>query len=175
MNHTCASVCAISKPGRSEPPNPDRYLEDVPVGEVFTGTPIKISEADIIAFGKAYDPQPFHTNPVAASLTSFGSLIASGWHLAALAMKQFVESKPYGATPILGMGVDELRWLYPVKPGDSLTIRREVLSSKCSTTKPDRGVLKTAVEVSNQEHIKVMRFITITNMPVRWRADQGRM
>jgi acyl dehydratase len=151
--------------------NPDRYLEDVPVGEVTIGPPITISEAEIISFGRAYDPQPFHTDPVAAASSQFGSLIASGWHVAALAMKQLVESRPYGATPVLGMGVDELRWLHPVRPGDRLTVRREIVSSKRSTSRPDRGVLKAMVEITNQQGVTVMRFTSIAQVPTRAQAS----
>jgi acyl dehydratase len=151
--------------------NPDRFLEDVPVGEVSTGGPIVVTEEEIIAFGVAYDPQPFHTDPIAGAISQFGSLIASGWHIAALVMKQIVEARPYGSTPIVGMGVDELRWLHPVRPGDSLTIRREVVTSTASVNKPDRGTLKTRVEVTNQAGVKVMVFYTLTRIPTRWRSE----
>jgi acyl dehydratase len=149
--------------------NADRYFEDVHVGDVWTGEPILIKEDEIIAFAKAYDPQAMHTDPEAAASGPFGSLIASGWHVLALIMKQFAEARPYGSTPILGMGVDELRWLQPIRPGDLLTVRREVISAKQSMSKPDRGVLKTLVEVTNQIGAKVMSFHTITQMPTRLR------
>jgi acyl dehydratase len=147
--------------------NPDRYFEDVPVGDVWTGEPILITEADIVAFASAYDPQPMHTDPAAAAAGSFGTLIASGWHVLALIMKPFVEAAPFGSTPILGMGVDEIRWHQPVRPGDRLTVRREVVSMKQSSSKPDRGVLRTLVEVTNQSGVKVMSLYTISQMPTR--------
>jgi acyl dehydratase len=147
--------------------NADRYFEDVPVGDTWTGEPILITEADIVGFASLYDPQPMHTDPAAAAAGPFGTLIASGWHLLALIMRPFAEARPFGATPILGMGVDELRWHQPVRPGDRLTVRREVISAKQSSSKPDRGVLKTLVEVTNQAGIKVMSFYTISQMPTR--------
>jgi acyl dehydratase len=148
-------------------PGQDRFLEDVVPGETSEAGPVVITEAEIIAFGRAYDPQPFHTDPVSAAAGPFGSLIASGWHVASVVMRQAVESRPYGNTPLLGMGVDELRWLHPVRPGDSLMIRREILSVTRSTSKPDRGMVKTRVEVSNQSGRTVMTFTTLTQMPAR--------
>ncbi len=145
----------------------DRFLEDVSPGEVDIGGPTLITADDIIAFGKAYDPQPFHTDPEAAAAGPFGSLIASGWHVAALVMRQIVDAAPYGATPLLGMGIDELRWLAPVRPGDSLTARREITSVKRSASKPDRGMVKTRVDVTNQAGVTVMTMTTLTQMPAR--------
>ena len=151
-------------------PNPDKYLEDVFVGDVLAGPPIAIEEADVVAFGLAYDPQPFHTDPVASKDGMFGGLIASGWHVAALVMRQLVEQRPYGATPMLGMGVDELRWLHPVRPGDRLEVRREVVTATRSRSKPDRGVVRTAVTVTNQDGVKVMTMIGLGQMPARTRG-----
>ncbi len=145
----------------------DRFLEDVAPGEISVGGPATITAEAIIAFGKTYDPQPFHTDPAAAAAGPFGSLIASGWHLAALVMRQIVDAAPYGATPILGMGVDELRWLAPVRPGDSLTARCEIMSVKRSASKPDRGVVKTRIDVTNQAGVTVMTMTTLTQIPAR--------
>ncbi len=151
-------------------PNPDKYLEDVAVGDVLTGPPIEIVEADVIAFGRAYDPQPFHTDPVAAKDSAFGGLIASGWQVAALVMRQLVEMRPYGATPMLGMGIDELRWLHPVRPGDRLEVRREVVAVTRSKSKPDRGMVRTAVTVTNQDGVTVMTMVGLGQMPARTQA-----
>jgi acyl dehydratase len=145
----------------------DRYLEDVHPGEASTGGPILVTEEEIVAFGRAYDPQPFHTDAAAAAAGPFGSLIASGWHVAALIMKQLVDSRPYGNTPLLGMGVEELRWLHPVRPGDRLMVRREILSTARSSSKPDRGVVRTRVDVTNQSGRTVMALTTVTQMPAR--------
>ena len=150
--------------------NPDKYLEDIEVGDVLTGPPIEMTEADVIVFGRAYDPQPFHTDPAAAKDSAFGGLIASGWHVAALVMRQLVDMRPYGATPMLGMGVDELRWLHPVRPGDRLEVRREVVAVTRSRSKPDRGVVRTAFTVTNQDGVKVMTMTGLGQMPARTRG-----
>ena len=151
-------------------PNPDKYLEDVSVGDVLTGPPIEIEEVDVIAFGRAYDPQSFHTDPAAAKDGMFGGLIASGWHVAALVMRQLVEQRPYGATPMLGMGIDELRWLHPVRPGDRLHVRREVVAVTRSRSKPDRGVVRTATTVTNQDGVKVLTMVGLGQMPAHSRG-----
>ncbi len=151
----------------------DRFLEDVAVGEVAVDGPVVVSAEEIVAFGMAYDPQPFHTDAVAAGAGPFGSLIASGWHLAALVMRQIVDAAPYGGTPILGMGLDELRWLHPVRPGDSLAIRREIVGMKRSVSKPDRGVIRTRIEVTNQLGVMVMTMTTLSQMPARSPALPG--
>ncbi len=150
--------------------NPDKYLEDVSVGDILAGPPIEVTEAEVVAFGRAYDPQPFHTDAVAARDGAFGGLIASGWHVAALVMRQLVEMRPYGATPMLGMGIDELRWLHPVRPGDRLEVRREVVAVTRSRSKPDRGVVRTAVIVTNQDAVTVMTMIGVGQMPARTRG-----
>lgn len=147
--------------------NADRYLDDLAVGEVWTGGPIAVSEEAIIAFAREYDPQPFHIDPRAAVDSPFSGLIASGWHVASLVMRQFVDAKPYGSVPLIGMGLDELRWLKPVRPGDVLTVRREIVDIRRSASKPDRGVVRTAVTVTNQDGTPVMRFTTIIQMPAR--------
>ncbi len=152
-------------------PDVDKYLEDVAVGDVLTGPPIEVAEADVTAFGLAYDPQPFHTDPVAAKDSAFGGLIASGWHVAALVMRQLVEMRPYGSTPMLGMGIDELRWLRPVRPGDRLEVLREVVAVTRSKSKPDRGVVRTAVTVTNQEGVTVMTMVGLGQMPARTRGS----
>src|SRR5258706_16245270 len=102
---------------RSRSTMANRYIEDIRVGERFTSEPVVLSAEDIPAFGRLYDPQPMHTDVQAASTGPFGGLIASGWHLAALAMRLSVEQRMFGDTPIIGAGVDELRWLRPVRPG----------------------------------------------------------
>jgi acyl dehydratase len=145
----------------------DRFFDDVPVGEVTTGGPIAVSEAAIIAFGREYDPQVFHTDPVAAKSSPFGTLVASGWHVAALVMRDYVDSRAYGSTPMVGMGIENLRWLHPVHPGDVLTVRREILAARRSVSRPDRGILTTLTEVANQDGVLVMRFTTLTQMPMR--------
>src|SRR6202011_1592644 len=94
-----------------------RYLEDLAVGEFNTTPEIAVSEADIIEFARRYDPQEIHTGPQASPQRAFPGLIASGWHTAAVVMRLLVDSHPLGSTPLLGLGVEDLRWPTPVRPG----------------------------------------------------------
>ena len=143
------------------------YLEDLTVGETWTSEPVVLSEADIIEFGRRYDPQPFHVDAEAAKSGPFGGLVASGWHMAALVMKITVEAKTYGKTPIVGAGVDELRWLKPVRPGDRLTVEREVVDIKLPPRLPGRGTVRSQTRLRNQDGEVALSMITITKVPTR--------
>jgi len=132
-------------------PNPqERYLEDYVEGAVHEMGPIPISEEDIVQFGRQFDPQVFHTDPKKARETVYGGLIASGWHTCALFMRLFVEHYLPDQASLGSPGVDELRWLKPVRPGDELTLRITVHKVKPSRSKPDRGVLFSFCEMVNQ-------------------------
>src|SRR5690606_40000412 len=109
-----------------------RFLEDIAVGETWTGGEVALTEDEIIAFGQANDPQPMHIDPEAAARGRFGGLIASGWQVAALSMRLFIQSGGYGETPIVGLAIDELRWKKPVRPGDRLHVVREVIDARPS-------------------------------------------
>jgi acyl dehydratase len=143
------------------------YLEDVHAGDAWTSGPIHVTEDAIIKFAKDYDPQPMHTDPVFAANGRFGGVIASGWHVAGMVMRDFVENNPFGATPLLGLGIDKLQWLHPVRPGDDLSIRREVLEVKRSKSKPDRGTVQMKMTVTNQAGDVVMSFENLMQMPAR--------
>jgi acyl dehydratase len=130
----------------------DRYLEDYAEGDVYEFGPVCIAENDIVEFGKKFDPQIFHTDPIKAKETLYGGLIASGWHTSSLFMRLFVENYLAGKASLGSPGVDELRWLKPVRPGDSLKLRITVHKVKPSMTKPDRGVLFSFCEMVNQEN-----------------------
>jgi len=130
----------------------DRFLEDYVEGDIHEFGPITVTEDDIIAFGRRYDPQVFHTDPVKAKETAYGGLIASGWHTASLLMRLFVDNYLAGDASLGSPGVDELRWLKPVRPGDRLTLRITVHKVKPSTKRPDRGVLFSFCEMVNQEN-----------------------
>ena len=127
-----------------------RYLEDLTIGEVNTTGEVAVSEADIIEFARNYDPQPMHTGVEAAACGPFSELIASGWHTAALVMRLWVDSHPLGSTPLLGLGVDNLRWPKPVRPGDVIKAEMEVLSIVRSRSKPDHGIVRLKVTAYNQ-------------------------
>ncbi len=133
-----------------------RYFEDYLVGEVKTVGTLNLDEAEMIAFASKYDPQAFHVNPEKAATGPFGGLIASGWHTAAATMRLLVECYLDSASSLGSPGLDELRWLAPVRPGDLLTVRAEVVNTRRSSSKPERGLLHTRVEVSNQDATLVM-------------------
>ena len=137
-------------------PIEDRYFEDYEPGTVHEFGPITVGEANIIEFGRRFDPQVFHTDPQAAKQTMYGGLIASGWHTASLMMRLFVDHYLSAVASLGSPGVDELRWTKPVRPGDSLSLRVTVSETKRSRSKPDRGVLFSFIEILNQRHEVVM-------------------
>ncbi len=126
------------------------YLEDHVPGTVYSFGSIKAVEEDIIDFGTRYDPQVFHTDPEEARRTSFGGIVASGWHTIALAMRLLVDHRLSRVASMGSPGVDEVRWLKPVRPGDELSARITILEVRPSESKPDRGSVKVFVEVLNQ-------------------------
>jgi acyl dehydratase len=144
-----------------------RYLEDFAVGERWRSEPFALDADEIVAFARANDPQPMHADPERAAAGPFGSLIASGWQVAARAMTAFIRAGGYGATPMLGIGIDELRWLKPVRPGDRLTVEREVVEVKRSATRPDRGTVRTRVVVRNEAGEAVLSLYSIGRLPAR--------
>src|SRR6202011_71385 len=121
----------------------------------------------MIAFAKEFDPQPFHVDPAAATAGPFGGLIASGWHTAALVMRLLVNHSLSGEASLGGAGADELRWPYPVRPGDTLRVRATVIESRRSLSKPDRGIIKTLAEAVNQDGRTAMRVTAINFLRVR--------
>lgn len=134
----------------------NRYFEDYEPGAVFEFGAITVGEADIIEFARRFDPQIFHTDPQGAKHTMHGGLIASGWHTASLMMRLFVDHYLSRVASLGSPGVDELRWTKPVRPGDTLALRVTVMDTKRSRSKPDRGILHSFIEVTNQKHEVVM-------------------
>jgi acyl dehydratase len=133
-----------------------RYFEDFRVGEVIEGGERTISRDEIVAFAREFDPQPFHTDEAAARQTMYGGLIASGWHSGSLMMRLFYESLIGDSASMGSPGIDELRWLKPVRPGDTLRLRTTVLEVIESRSKPDRGLVRTFCELLNQDGEVVM-------------------
>ena len=123
--------------------------------------PIPVDEADVIAFARRYDPQPVHIDPEVAAAGPFGGLIASGWHTASLVMRILVEHYLARGAALASPGVDELRWLQPVRPGDVLRVRVTVLEARRSRSKPDRGLVRTRIETLNQDDAVVMSMIAM--------------
>lgn len=144
----------------------NRYFEFYQPGSVFEFGSIAVTEEEVLEFGRRFDPQVFHTDPVAARETEYGGLIASGWHTAALMMRLYSDHYLPGDSTLVSPGVDELRWLLPVHPGDELSIRVTVVDARPSRTKPDRGIVRSAVEVLNQRREVVMT-VTATNFFLR--------
>jgi acyl dehydratase len=139
----------------------NRYLDDYIEGAVHRFGAIKVEADEVIAFAKQYDPQAMHTDPEAAKSTPFGGLIASGWHTAGLMMRLYVEHYLTHVASLASPGLDELRWLKPVRPGDILSVRVTVLKTAPSKSKPDRGAVTSFVEVINQACDVVMSFKVI--------------
>jgi acyl dehydratase len=133
-----------------------RYFEDYVAGTTHEFGAITVEEDEIIAFGRRFDPQVFHTDPAAAKSTIYTGLIASGWHTAALMMRLFVDNFLSHVASLGSPGVDELRWLVPVRPGDTLSLRVTILKTNRSRSKPDRGVVLSLIEVLNQDRIVAM-------------------
>jgi acyl dehydratase len=137
-------------------PPENRYFEDYVAGAVHEFGTIAVEEAEIIAFAKRYDPQVFHTDPEAAKQTIYGGLIASGWLTAGLMMRLYTDHYLSHVASLGSPGVDELRWLKPVRPGDTLSARVTILETHRSRSKPDRGAVHSYIEVLNQNAEVVM-------------------
>ena len=131
-------------------PIDQRYFEDYIVGSSYEYGTAAVDEREVLAFAKQFDPQPMHVDPVAAAQGPFGGLIASGWHTSGLMMRLFVDHYLSSVASLASPGVDELKWLQPVRPGDTLRIRVTVTEARRSRSKPDRGIVRTFIEVLNQ-------------------------
>jgi acyl dehydratase len=131
-------------------PRDARYFEDYAAGSVheFGSTRVELNE--VIAFARKFDPQTMHVDPGAAAAGPFQGIIASGWHTASMMMRLFVDHYLSSIASLASPGIDELRWMLPVRPGDTLRVRVRVLESRPSTSKPDRGLVRSSIEVLNQ-------------------------
>lgn len=138
-----------------------KYFDDFEIGERFVSPGITVSESQILDFALAYDPQPFHLDKEAAAESPYGGLIASGFQTLALAFRTFYHANVINECSIGSPGMDELRWLKPVRPGDTLRCENEVKSKRASQSKPDRGILHMDWAVKNQSGDVVMTFTAI--------------
>jgi len=148
-----------------------RHFEDFVQGMKSTLGPIAVTEPVLIEFARKYDPQPIHVDPVAAGKGPFGGLIASGWHTASLVMRVLVDSYLPRDAQLASPGIDELRWLRPVRPGDSLGVTVTVLEARRSQSKPDRGLVRTGIEAVNQNGDIVMSLIAMNLFRCRREAE----
>jgi acyl dehydratase len=137
-------------------PAEDRYFEDYLPGAVFECGRTPVTEAEIIEFARRYDPQDMHVDAEAAARGRFGGLVASGWHTAAVTMRLVVDNFLPKAASLASPGLDELRWLKPVRPGDVLRIRVTVVEATPSRSRSDRGMVRSLVETLNQDGDVVM-------------------
>ena len=137
------------------------YLEDFTPGREFRTDGATITEAQILDFALAFDPQPFHLDVEAAKQSIFGGLIASGFHTMALTFRLFAQTRALAACSLGSPGVDELRWLRPVRPGDTLRAIVRVVEQRASTSKADRGLVRLQWTTLNQSGEPVL---TMTSM-----------
>ena len=144
-----------------------RWFEDYPEGAAWEFGPLLVDEAEVIDFGQRFDPQPFHVDPAAAAAGPYGGLIASGWHTCALMMRLLAEQYLSPASSLGSPGIDELRWVLPVRPGDELILKTTVREARPSRTKPDRGLVRTHVELVNQSGAVVLTLLAMNLIRTR--------
>ena len=132
------------------------YFEDFQVGNVFELGTTSVTEEDIIAFARQFDPQPFHVDPAQARESVFGGIIASGWHTGSLLMRLLVDNFLQQTVSLGSPGVDEVRWLQPLRPRDILRARLTILECRASKSRADMGILRSRCELFNQRDELVM-------------------
>ena len=139
-----------------------RYLEDMKVGQKSSFGSYRVTREEVIDFASKYDPQPFHLDDEAAAKTHFGRLSASGWHTASMTMAMLVENLTKEKQAGLGSpGLDELRWLKPVYPGDTLRVETELTDVRPSRSRPEMGSIHSDLTVFNQDNLPVMTMKSI--------------
>ena len=149
------------------------YFEDLSVGQRFRSGTYAVDADKIKAYARAWDPQPFHLDEEAAARTVFGGLVASGWHTVAITMRLLVTGELRPANGILGLGVEDLRWLKPVRPGDTLRVESEIVEVRPSMSRPDYGVVKIRHTTTNQEDAPVQVVTSIHLVARRPEAAQN--
>jgi acyl dehydratase len=144
-----------------------RYFEDFVVGQSVESTPVLMSEAEMIKFATQFDPQPMHTDPEAAKTIS-GGLIASGWHTASMTMRLLITGTGYNPAPgTLGLGFESLKWVQPVRPGDELRLRLEMIGKRESESKPGFGIITNRFTTLNQRDEPVQVMVSSAIVPKR--------
>jgi len=138
-----------------------KYFEDIEVGARAAFGAYHVTRDEVIDFASKFDPQPFHLSDEAAATTHFGRLSASGWHTCAMTMAMLVENMKTDRAASLGSpGMDELKWLKPVYPGDTLRCETEVLEKRRSASRPEMGLFKSRMTVFNQDDVAVMTMVS---------------
>ena len=150
----------------------ERWFEDYVVGATAEHGSIPVDEDELVDFGRRFDPQPIHVDRDAAAAGPYGGLIASGWHTCALMMRLFAQEYLSPVSSLGSPGVDELRWIRPVRPGDELSLRTTVEEARLSRSKADRGLVRTRVELVNGGGDVVLRLLAM-NL-IRTRPDGQR-
>jgi len=137
-------------------PAEDRYFEDYLPGDIHEFGSVAVDEAEVLEFGRRYVPLSYHVDKEAAKNSIYGGVIASGWHTAAIMMRIYTENYLSAVANLGSPGGDELRWDKPVFPGDELSVRATVLEARRSESRPDRGIVRTFIQVLNQKKEVVM-------------------
>jgi acyl dehydratase len=151
-------------------PPDSRYFEDYIPGRIYEFGTITVSEAEIIEFAKQFDPQYFHTDPDKAKASRFGGIVASGCHTIGLAMRLYVDHYLSHIASLASPGMDEIRWLNPVRPGDTLRIRVTILEARPSRSKSDRGIVRAKIEALTQKGEPVLSMIGMSIIGRRQQA-----
>lgn len=147
------------------------YWEDMPVGFRFTAGPVEVTREAVTGFAEDWDPQPFHLDEDAARASHFGGLVASGWHTLLLGFRMSLEAGIWNDASMGASGMDEVRFLRPVFPGDRLRLEAEVIAAERSRSRPDRGRLRLRHTILNQDGVAVAGFVG--NHLVRTRPAGG--
>ena len=138
-----------------------QYFEDIEVGRTASFGSYAVTREEVMDFAAKYDPQPFHLSDEAAAQTHFGRLSASGWHTCAIVMSMVVANLKENQQAGLGSpGIDELKWVKPVYPGDTLRCETEILEKRVSASRPEMGIFKSRMRVFNQDDVMVMTFVS---------------
>lgn len=149
------------------------YWEDFPVGTVRESGGATLTEEDITNFAHQFDPQPFHVDAAAAAESVFGGIIASGWHTCSLAMRMMCDNYLLETASLGSPGVENIKWLKPVRPGDTLHLKMEVLEARVLESKPTVGLVRNRWQMSNQNHESVMTMEGYGMFRRRPSADAG--
>ena len=145
----------------------ERYFEDVQPGDRFGSDMFRVTEEGMKAFASEFDPQPFHLDAHAAAQSDFKELVASGWYTAAVAMRLFVTGELQFAGGCIGLAVDELRWPDAVRAGDTLQLETEILETRRTRSRPNRGIVRLRYVAKNQHGAIVVTFVANTMVQCR--------